>query len=289
MSLSDLKKEQKQYLILGVMVAVVVAVLIVFGIKVSLSSISEARSELDDLVGKIKAADKALSETHREEAEFRSTIAELTAHLANIPPNRNYYSWATETIYAEARKAGFEIDAIDEIVIAAPGDDSREQDKVELESYSLRITAHGGYENVKRFLKRIASNHPLVRVTGIEISTSSDPDVHNVQLFIEWPFNLGHIAEAWKSITPERPKPDDRTPLAQVSSEPTKAPGVEQPGLKKEPVPPLSRLPSAPKPVQMAPTSSGPVESDIPVAGERPDETENNGKSENQLELLLKQ
>ena len=237
MSLSDLKKEQKQYLILGVVVAVVIAVLIVFGVKVSLSSISEARLELGDLAGKIGAAEKSLSKTQRNEAEFRSTIAELAAHLGNIPPDRNYYSWATETIYAEARKADFEIDAIDEIGIAAQSDDSMEEDKVRLESYSLRITARGGYENIKRLLKRIASSHPLVRVTGVEISTGSEPDVHNVQLFIGWPFNLGYITETWKSIAAEQASPEDQAVLGQSSSDPAKAPGTEQPDLKKTPVP----------------------------------------------------
>lgn len=291
MSLSDLKKEQKQYLILGVIAAIAVVVLIVFGIKVSLSSISEAREELEGLVGKIEKAEKSLSKTQRGEEEFRSTIAELAAHLENIPPDRNYYSWATEIIYAEARKADFEIDAIDEIGVATPNNDSMEQDKVRLESYSLRITARGGYENVKRVLKRIASNHPLVRVTGIEISKGFNPDVHNVQLFIEWPFNLGYITEAWKSITTKQTEPDDQTVLAQASSEPVKVLETEQPDQKKEPVPPPPRSQPVPKSVQATPTDL--VESvepdDPPVAGERPDKIESNGNGENQLEALLKQ
>lgn len=291
MSLSNLKKEQKQYLILGVIVAIVVIVLIVFGIKVSLSSISEAKVELEGLVGKIKTAEKSLSKTQRGEEEFRTTIAELAAHLANIPPDRNYYSWATEIIYAEARKAECDIDAIDEIGVATLADDSMEQDAVRLESYSLRITARGGYENVKRFLMRIANNHPLVRVTGIEINTGSEPDVHNVQLFIEWPFNLGYITEAWKGITAEQTEPDDQAAvLTQVSTEPTEAPETEQRDLKKEPVPPPPRPQPVPKPVQTTPTDLlEPMEPEDPVEGERPAIIENNGNGENQLEALLKQ
>jgi len=284
MSLLDLKKEQKQYLILGVIVAVALAILIVFGVKISLSSISEAKLELSDLSGKIETAEKSLSKTHRDEAEFRSTIAELTVHLANIPPDRNYYSWATETIYAEARKADFDIDAIDEIIgIVALADDSMEQDKVRLESYSLRITAHGGYENVKRFLKRIADNHPLVRVTGIEISKGYSPDIHDVQLFIEWPFNLGHITEVWKSIAAEQAESDDQIALTQASSEPAKVSETEQPDLKRKPVPPPPRPQSASKSVQAEPTALGPIESGVPVAGE------SLGETENQLEAFLKQ
>jgi hypothetical protein len=278
MSLLDLSKEQKQYLILGVVAAVILTVLIVFGIKVSLSSISEARLELHGLTEKIESAEKAVSNDHRDDAEFRSTIAELKAHLAKIPPDRNYYSWATEIIYNEARMVHFEIDTIDENTIAAPADDPKEQDVVELESYSLRINAHGGYENVKGFLERIASNHPLVRVTGIEISTGAEPDVHNVQLFIEWPFNLGYIADSWKGITAQPP--------ASVSpaTQPAKPAATSEPGesdRKKQPVPPPSR-PARTEPV----ASDQSMESDIPVDGEESDRAEN---SENPPEAMLKQ
>ena len=276
MSLLDLSKEQKQYLILGVVIAIVLTVLIIFGIKVSLSSISESRAELQDLTGKVEAAEKFLSKNQMDDAEFRSTIAELTAHLANIPPDRNYYSWATEIIYAKARGVHFEIDAIDEVGIATSGYDSKGQDSVELESYSLRITAHGGYDNVKRFLQRIARDQPLLRVTGIEISQGSRPDVHDVQLFIEWPFNLGYITESWKSITAKQSDVDNQTAQPMSSFDPTKVPEDGQSDPKKKPTPPPSRSQSTPKPVPAASIALGePMESEVPVAEEKPDKSEN--------------
>ena len=284
MSLLDLSKEQKQRLILGVIVAIVLVVLVAFGIKVSLSSISEAKAELQDLTGKVKAAEKSLSKTQRDDAVFRETITELTGHLANIPPDRNYYSWATEIIYSKARGVRFEIDAIDEIGTTTAGYTSKKKGTVELESYSLRITAHGGYDNVKRFLQQIALDHPLVRVTGIEISTGSKPDVHDVQLFIEWPFNLGYITEAWKNIDVQPPRADNLAVQSMPPSEPTKLPGTEPTDPKKKPVPPPPRTESAPKPVQTEPIASGEsIESDGPVAGDE------SGKSDNQLEALLTQ
>ena len=278
MSLLDLRKEQKQYLILGVVAAVILAVLIVFGIKVSLSSISEARLELHGLTEKIESAEKSVSANHRNDAEFRSTITELKAHLAKIPPDRNYYSWATEIIYNEARMVHFEIDTIDENTIAAPADDPKEQDVVVLESYSLRINAHGGYENVKGFLQRIASNHPLVRVTGIEISTGTEPDDHNVQLFIEWPFNLGYIADTWKGITAQPPA---SVSPADQPAKPVAALETGESDQKKQPIPP------PPRPARTEPDASDQsMESDIPVDGEESDLA---GKSENQPEAILKQ
>lgn len=266
MSLLDLRKEQKQYLIMGVIAAVVLAILIVFGVKVSLSSISEARLELHGLTEKIESAEKSVSANHRNDAEFRLTIAELKTHLANIPPDRNYYSWATEIIYNEARMVHFEIDAIDENTITAPADDSKEQDVVELESYSLRINAHGGYENVKGFLERIAIDHPLVRVTGIEISTGSEPDVHDVQLFIEWPFNLGYITETWGSFTEDPSLKDSQTD--RQSTRPAEPAAVPEPGQSdqmKKPVPP------PPRSVHTEPDAlDGSIKSGTPVEGENP-------------------
>lgn len=242
MSPLNLSKEHKQYVVLGAIVAVLLVVLIVFGIKVSLTSISAARLELVGLTEKIRSADITVTQNERDSAEFLATITELKAHLANIPPERNYYSWATEIIYKEARMVQFEVDAIDEAMLAAPVEDPKEEKGVDLESYSLRINAHGGYESVKKFLNRIAVYHPLVRVTGVEISTGSEPEDHNIQIFIEWPFNLGYISESWGSSATN--SPSNKTPVAKDSL-PTNAPAaVSQHGATepiKKPVPPSTR------------------------------------------------
>ena len=199
MNLSWLTKDQKQYMVLGAIVAVALIVLAVFGIRFSLSSISKARLELIELTGKIDQAEKSVERSEQSNPDFLSSIEKLQDCLNEIPPERNYYSWATEIIYRESRLVGFEIDAVDEIVVPAPPEEKREKSGVEMESYALRITAHGGYENIKQFLNRFAVNYPLVRVTGIEISKSADPETHDIQLFIEWPYNLGYITGSWES------------------------------------------------------------------------------------------
>lgn len=114
MNFKNLSKEQKQYIALGGIVTVALVGIIIFGIKVSLSSISVARLELSDLTSKIESSDRALSKKGKTREEFVRTMHELKEHLQSIPPDRNYYSWATEIIYAKARVVKLEIDAIDE-------------------------------------------------------------------------------------------------------------------------------------------------------------------------------
>jgi len=200
MNFSGLAKQQKQYIVLAGIIVVVFVAILVFGIKVSLSSVTESKLDLDDLSLKIESAEEALSSQGRVKADFAETTHELKMILKNIPPNRNYYSWATEIIYAKARLAGLEIDAVDEQTSARGSFNEEEEDSIKLESYSLRITARSGFNNLKSFLELIEKNHPLTRVTGIDISTGMTPEVHDIQLFIQWPANLRSITDAWEII-----------------------------------------------------------------------------------------
>lgn len=200
MNFKNLTKEQKQYIALGGIVATALVVIIVFGIKVSLSSITVARIELNDLTGKIESADRALAKQSKVREEFAETMHGLKEHLQNIPPDRNYYSWATEIIYSKARLAGLEIDAIDEQTRTGTLPKKDTNKEIKLESYSLRVTAHGGYETLKQFLELIEKDHPLARVTGVDISTGTEPEMHDMQLVIQWPFNLNVVTDVWASI-----------------------------------------------------------------------------------------
>ena len=200
MNVKDLTKEQKQRVVLGGIVAVALVAIIFFGIKVSLSSIAVARLELNDLTGKIESADRALAKGSQVRKEYGETIEELEAYLHGAPPVQNYYSWATEVIHERARQANLEVDAIDEQ--SRPGSPpSGGKDKaLKLEPYSLRIVAHGRYEALKHFLELIEKEHPLARVVTVDLSTGSDPEVHDVQLVVQWPFNLGSVADAWPDM-----------------------------------------------------------------------------------------
>ena len=258
MNLKDLSKEQKQYLILGAVVTIAVLGAIGVGVKFSLSSIGEARVELQELTGKIERADRSLKNNQRDESALFETISELKVYLEKIPPDQNYYSWATEVIYGNAREARLEIDAINESGITPKDQSKKAKNEVSVESYSLRIIAHGGYESIKQFLFEIRRKHPLVRITGLEISTGSSPEIHDVQLFVQWPFKLDHIVAAWKDIPAKHPV------VETVAATPE--PSVPEP--RKAPTPPAPRISPEPKPIVQptavaAPKPAAPVEEDV--------------------------
>ena len=200
MNLKELGKEQKQRIALGGIGAVVIVAIIFFGIKVSLSSITEAKLELDGLAGKVESADRALAKQAQVRKEFAESMVVLKEYLRDAPPKQNYYSWATETIHAKAWQSNLEIDAIDEQSLPGSSPSGGTGKALNLEPYSLRIAAHGGYEDLKQFLTLMEKDHPLSRVVVVDVSTGSDPEIHSVQLVVEWPFNLSAVADAWVGL-----------------------------------------------------------------------------------------
>ncbi|NNJ70012.1 MAG: hypothetical protein HKP10_01835 [Kiritimatiellales bacterium] len=199
MNFKALNKGQKQNLILSSVAAVVLLCLTVLGIRFSLSSVAKAREELMDLSSKINTADNVLSKSSHTSEDYDSSVRILRECLDKIPPERDYYSWASQVIYATARTSGMEVDTVDEMNTPASKVDGNKE-TVGFRSYSLRITARGGYTQTKNFLSRLEHDQPLVRFSGMEISSGSSPDTHNVQLFIQWPFNLSKLEAVWDEV-----------------------------------------------------------------------------------------
>ncbi len=200
MSLKELTKEQKQRIVLGGIGAVVMVAIIFFGIKVSLSSLAKAKLELDDLAGKVESADRALAKQAQVRKDFAESLVVLKKYLRDAPPKQNYYSWATEAIHTKAWQSNLEIAAIEQQSLPGSSLSGGKGKALNLEPYSVRVTAHGGYEALKQFLALVEKDHPLARVVVVDVSTGSDPEIHNVQLVVEWPFNLSAVAGTWVGI-----------------------------------------------------------------------------------------
>jgi hypothetical protein len=206
----NLTKEQKQYLLLGGGVLVILFLVFFFGFKATFASARIASQKVDDLSGRIELAKHSLEERAKM-AEERGMIAvKLEELLQNLPPKRNYYSWASEIIYDTARHTALEVDAIDEL--KRPHLQSRSKkgsskkkkaNKIQIEFYALKITAHGTYEDLKRFLFRVEEKHPLVHVMQLTISPGADVETHDIQIQIQWPFNLDPVKRAWDALSLE--------------------------------------------------------------------------------------
>lgn len=197
MSLSDLSKEQKQYVVLGIIGVAVIGVLIFFGIKFALTSTSAARSELEEINGKIEAADRSLKKRSGMVAELDESTLRLGRYKEHAPPERNHYSWASEIIYDLARVAGVEVDAIDEE--KSPSSNG-ENIAIGLEVYALRISAHAGYAEITGFIRTLQREQPLARIVGLDINKSNNPDSHDVQMKVQWPLYVGERTEVWDEL-----------------------------------------------------------------------------------------
>ncbi len=219
MSLAGFLEEHKQPVLVITLTTVVFVLVVVFGIRFSLASIAAARGELEELADKIEMANRALDHRDAFIQELGTSTATLKHFQAQLPPQRSYYSWATEMIYSVARAAGLDISAIDEINAHARAGGEKGQD-IPLEIYSLRITAQGGYESARQFLLGIEQKHPLARLTGIEISSGPKPDVHEVQIFVQWPFQMGELARLWDEI-------DEKKRQVEVQKTPRSAAGEQ--------------------------------------------------------------
>ena len=303
MNLAELTKEQKQYMILGVLGVVIILGLGWFGIRLSLNSVEKAKTRLVELSDKIERADKTLTKGGNTSSDFESTTEYLKEELQRIPPDRNYYSWATEVIYSTGRNSGLEIDSVDEYTQSAGKAGAKAA--VQFESYSLRISARGSYADTKDFLKVLEEDHPLVRIIGIDISSGGNPDSHDVQLLVQWPFKVDAVAKIWEQVgktqtalaakvsRPRLPiKPADADPKPEMEAvaevEKTEAPAVVSTPNEKsapvklpavEPQPPRPAAPksqepvkvvSAPKPEPVSVPEAEPVVPEVPAVAEAP-------------------
>ena len=227
MDLNELTKEQKQLFILGGASLLLSALLIFAGIHSGFIPAQAAKTELEGLVGQIDLAERSLGEREKTKKEGLKMAAILEGLLQNLPPEKNYYSWATEIIYSTARKVGLDVDAIDEEKQAPErakkperskrdkrdkrgkrGKQSKQvesdKEKIFLSSYTLKITAHGSYEEVKQFLVEVERHHPMVRVVRVDIQASEDPEVHDVQISMQWPFGYASVTKAWENMAKKR-------------------------------------------------------------------------------------
>ena len=277
-NLSDLTDKQKQYIVIGLVGGIALLAAIVFGVRFNMSSMKSGKTELKDLNTKIEQANQTLAERDGAFENFYQSVASLQNHLKNAPPEKNYYSWASEIIYSKGRLAGLIIESVDELNVKRAKAGAKD---LTFETYPLRITARGGYAQAKAFLKSVEDADPLARFSGIEISSGSSPDSHSIQMFIQWPFRLGEVVEICKRAVVMNPAALTKASEALVGEtelEKKSAPVVAEtpkpapkPVVKPKPaVKPAPVVAEAPKPAPKPLVKPKPVVKPAPVVAETP-------------------
>jgi len=203
MDFSNLSKQQKDRLVLMVMGGVLFLAGIGYGVKSGFSISTRVEDENKILEKKIIRAEGVGGKQRRLLKKAQEISAELKIYATEAPPEKNYYSWASELLYALAKKVSFKIDRIEKqgstsVVMKGKGKKSQ-KDALKI-STSLKIVAHGEYETCLNFLKMMEKEYPLARVVSIEINLGENIEIHNVDIVIQWPSNLAYLLHK-KSVT----------------------------------------------------------------------------------------
>ena len=72
----ELTEEQKRYIAFGGIGAVLLIVLVVFGVRFGMSSITEAKQELEELGKKIETANRQLSRQEKVAQDFEKAMSQ---------------------------------------------------------------------------------------------------------------------------------------------------------------------------------------------------------------------
>ena len=191
MSLSDLTKEQKQYVVLGLLVVVILGFFAISGIKQSLQTMDDTKAQLEQITSEVHRSESTLSGQNHVNAEYAETVKQLEQYLSQDLPERNRYTWASKVIYPIAYETQLTIETIEEV--SAPRNRKNTPNSISLESYSIRINATGSYDSVREFVRKVYEQHPLSRVAGLDISKGLTPESHRVQIQIQWLCKLNEL------------------------------------------------------------------------------------------------
>ena len=188
MDFSNLSKEQRDRLILMVMGGVLLIGGIGYGLKSIFTISSRVEKENEVLEEKISRAERMIGRQKRLLENTKEISAELQAYVREAPPEKSYYSWASELLYALAKKTAFKIDRIEK-----QGEQTESKSNALKISLSFKIVAQGEYETCLNFLKMMEKEYPLVRVVSIDINSGANKEIHNVNIVIQWPSNLAYL------------------------------------------------------------------------------------------------
>jgi len=203
MDFSNLSKQERDRLLLIVMGTILFIVGIGYTLNFGLSMSADVEKKDKQLTKKINQADRKLRRKPLITKQIKSTSTKLKSYIKEVPLQKEYYVWATELIYDLAEKTDLKDPKIERIGGTKAPVKSKKKGKKKLSleiSTNLKIIATGDYQSVCNFLTRLEKEHPFVRIVAIEITKGSKPDSHDVNIEIQWPFNLASLLQEELSI-----------------------------------------------------------------------------------------
>ena len=190
MDLKNLTKQQQQYLVLGALAVagVLYGLFMLIGTVVNVDK--KSRAELLDLTEKIEKADVALRGEQALRKNIEAAGKDLDEMLRLMPEYGNEFIWATERVYELIRGSGIHLKSVDKLAVQAPKAVAAAPNAQPLiGAYAVRISATGGYNELRDFLAKAEDGNPLISVRAVEISgnTFSSTHEHKLRVDLYWP------------------------------------------------------------------------------------------------------
>lgn len=179
--LKQLTKQQQQYILLGIIGAVILTVLFATVFKKDKKATATAGKpqQIEELNKKIETAKNAIRTLQNKKTTCGEMPEFFDQCIRNIPPHNNPYAWATEYVYSR-KLEGLEIDSVEQVTRPVINPDG-------LSSYCVRIIGKSSFETMHRFIRILEEGNPMIRIRKISVSAGSDPTMQQIQIEIEWP------------------------------------------------------------------------------------------------------
>lgn len=187
MDLKNLTKEQKQLVILGV---IVLAAIIYLSMSLLGGKGKEQKEDgevnpeatLSELRDKIANVRLQLADKTQIREQMKRMDAELEEYSRHLPDSTDRYAWAYENILSYSSRAGVEIDTIEKL------EHELTKDKSRLDRYSIRMSFFCGYNRVVKLLRLMEEDNPLLKIRSFTLKNRPDhPMEHAVEIVIAWP------------------------------------------------------------------------------------------------------
>ncbi|MBN2702690.1 MAG: hypothetical protein JXR23_00625 [Pontiellaceae bacterium] len=196
--LSQLTKEQKQYIFLGVITLAIFVWLGVLGSKEALSSMTSIHEELAEVDGKLQNALRKQEREKKVNHDYLPTMQQTMKYLVQDIPDRNRLAEIQTAIYLLEKGTELTVVDIKEIQRVSG---SAGRGALTLNSYALQINAKASYDGVLQFLAALYKEFPLIRVVYVNIkSQAQEPEQHLVEIQVQWLCDFSSFLEKWEGL-----------------------------------------------------------------------------------------
>lgn len=194
MNLSDIPKQTQKKILLAMIAALLVIGLLYLVAFPMLRNRRAQKDELLLLTDKIERANKLIDQKSDLQEMLQAktdTLATIASQM--IPPSENAFLWAAERLAAHGRRAGIEIDSVNEVAVDTLSWDSGSNKEGRSTRryfipYQVKIDFRAGYADLKKIIATIEGENRFASIASLAISSeSSTPAVHGISMIVEWP------------------------------------------------------------------------------------------------------